>query len=220
VRELTIAMPKGRLFNSVVKLLHAAGYLDRTLEEDSRKLILCDNQSGLRFILAKPTDVPTYVEYGAADLGVVGKDVLREENKDVCELLDLGLGYCRLVVAVKENSPLVDVTQLPFNSRIATKYPRITGEYFLSRGLQVDLIKLHGSIELAPIVGLAEAIVDITSSGQTLRENGLRVLAEVEECTARLIANPVSYKIEHQRISELVRAMRRVVLSEQGGNKV
>lgn len=217
MRDLTIAMPKGRLFSSVVKQLSAAGYLGRELEDDSRKLILSDGQSGLRFILAKPTDVPTYVEYGAADLGVVGKDVLREENKEVCELLDLGLGYCRLIVAVKENSPLTDVTQLPINSRIATKYPRITGEYFLSRGMQVDLIKLHGSIELAPIVGLAEAIVDITSSGQTLRENGLRILADVEECTARLIANPVSYKIEHQRITGLVQAMRGVVRSEQRG---
>jgi ATP phosphoribosyltransferase len=211
VRDLTIAMPKGRLFSSVVDLLKTAGYLKSDLADDSRRLILRDADSGLSFILAKPTDVPTYVEHGAADLGVVGKDVLLEEDKDVCELLDLGLGYCRLVVAVKDNSSLQQISQLPINSRIATKFPRITGEYFLSRGMQVNLIKLHGSIELAPIVGIAEAIVDITSTGETLRENGLRILADVTECTARLVANPVSYKVEHKRISQLVRALRPVV---------
>lgn len=209
MRDLTIAMPKGRLFSSIVDLLRDSGFIAKEIVDDSRRLILSDDESGLRFIMAKPTDVPTYVEYGAADLGVVGKDVLLEEAKDVCELLDLGEGYCRLIVAVKENSPLSDVSQMPINSRIATKYPRITGEYFLSRGMQVDLIKLHGSIELAPIVGLAEAIVDITSSGQTLRENGLRIIGEVTECTARLIANPVSYKVEHQRISQLVQALKK-----------
>lgn len=208
MRYLTIAMPKGRLFSSIVELLRDAGFVAKEIVDDSRRLILNDEESGLRFILAKPTDVPTYVEYGAADLGVVGKDVLLEEDKDVCELLDLGQGYCRLIVAVKDSSPLSDVSQMPINSRIATKFPRITGEYFLSRGMQVDLIKLHGSIELAPIVGLSEAIVDITSSGQTLRENGLRIIGEVTECTARLIANPVSYKVEHRRITQLVQALR------------
>ncbi|HEX2953524.1 MAG TPA: ATP phosphoribosyltransferase, partial [Bacillota bacterium] len=142
MRDLTIAMPKGRLFSSITEMLREAGFLQSNLEDDSRKLILRDAQSGFRFILAKPTDVPTYVEYGAADLGVVGKDVLLEERKEVCELLDLGLGYCRLVVAVKESSNIHDLSQIPIDGRVATKYPRITGEYFLSRGMQVDLIKL------------------------------------------------------------------------------
>lgn len=217
MRDLTVAMPKGRLFSSITETLRQAGFLRSDLEDDSRKLILEDPGSGLRFILAKPTDVPTYVEYGAADLGVVGKDVLLEEGKEVCELLDLGLGYCRMVVAVKESSNIRDLSQIPIDGRVATKYPRITGEYFLSRGMQVDLIKLHGSVELGPIVGLADAIVDITSTGQTLRENGLRILADVNECTARLIANPVSLKLEHERITQLVRALRGIDRAANAG---
>ncbi|HEY8344461.1 MAG TPA: ATP phosphoribosyltransferase [Bacillota bacterium] len=211
MRPLTIALPKGRLFKDVINILHKAGYLGRKIDDDSRRLLLSDESSGLNFILAKPTDVPTYVEYGAADLGVVGKDVLLEEAKDVCELLDLGLGGCRLVVAVRQETGFQSLQDFPLNGRVASKYPRVAGDFFLSHGIQVDLIKLHGSIELAPMVGLADAIVDITSTGETLRQNGLKILAEITPCTARLIANPVSFKMEFDRIHRLAQAVRKHV---------
>lgn len=208
---LTMALPKGRLFRDVIDMLQKAGCVSGGLSDDSRRLLLADPESGFRFILAKPTDVPVYVEYGAADLGVVGKDVLLEERKDVCELLDLGLGRCSLVVAVKKDSGLHKLTDFPINGRVASKYPRVAEEFFLNHGIQVDLIKLHGSIELAPMVGLADAIVDITSTGETLRENGLQILAKIAPCTARLIANPVSYKMEFDRVVGLLERMKTVL---------
>jgi ATP phosphoribosyltransferase len=213
LRPLTIALPKGRLFKDIRTILKKAGYLSEEICDDSRRLLLSDESSGLNFILAKPTDVPTYVEYGAADLGVVGKDVLLEEDKDVCELLDLGLGGCRLIVAVRQEAGYESLQGFPLNGRVASKYPRVAGDFFLSHGIQVDLIKLHGSIELAPMVGLADAIVDITSTGETLRQNGLKILAEITPCTARLIANPVSFKMEFDRIHRLAQEMKKHVPS-------
>lgn len=211
MRPLTIALPKGRLFKEIIRIFHKAGFVSDELCDDSRKLLLTDDSSGLNFILAKPTDVPTYVEYGAADLGIAGKDVLLEEAKEVCELLDLGLGGCKLVVAVKKESGMNCLEDFPLNARVASKYPRVAEDFFLSHGIQVDLIKLHGSIELAPMVGLADAIVDITSTGETLKQNGLKILAEVVFCTARLIANPVSFKMEFERFDELVKRTRDVL---------
>lgn len=201
---LTLALPKGRLFHEVIELLRKAGVVaeDYVIDE-SRKLLLTDPVSKLRFILAKPVDVPTYVEYGAADLGVVGKDILLESERTVCELLDLGLGYCRLIVAVAQKERIRRVEDLDFNSRVATKFPRIATRYFNNLGIQVEVVKLNGSIELGPIVGLADAIVDITSTGQTLKENGLIPIAEIGEATARLIANRVSFKVQFERIMEL-----------------
>lgn len=213
---LTMALPKGRLFKEIIALLEKTGYVTGKYSDDSRRLLLTDPGARFRFILAKPVDVPVYVEYGAADLGVVGKDVLLEEEKHLCELLDLGLGRCSLVVAVKKDSQLSSISDFPINGRVASKYPRVTEEFFLRHGIQVDLIKLHGSIELAPIVGLADAIVDITSTGQTIKENELRVLTEVATSTARLIANPVSYKMEYERIIDLVERIRASISSTEG----
>lgn len=208
---LTVAIPKGRLFPPLMEIFQKAGVLERSLEEKSRKLILEDEKSRLRFILSKPVDVPTYVEYGAADLGIVGKDVMVEAGRDICELLDLGLGFCKMVVAVPKDGPVRQLRQLGFDSRVATKYPNLAREFFNRQGLGVEVIKLNGSIELGPIVGMADAIVDITSTGETLKENGLISIATLGVATARLVANPISYKMEFPRIVEVVRQLERVV---------
>lgn len=212
MQYLTVALPKGRLFDSVVDILHKAGYESLVLREDnSRKLVITDDNLKLRFILTKPTDVPTYVEHGAADLGVVGKDIILEYKRDVCELVDLGIGYCKLVVAVPEERQVRSIDELPVLSRVATSFPNIALDFFNKHGLQVEVIKVHGSVELAPIVELADAIVDITSTGQTLRDNGLCQIADITECTARLISNRVSYKVEYERIDSIVERVSRVV---------
>lgn len=181
---------------------------------DSRKLVIQDPVRGWEYLLVKPADVPTYVEYGGADLGVVGKDVLLEENRDVCELCDLGIGFCRMVVAVPGRAGITSVDQLGFNSRVGSKYPRVAAEYFRGRGIPVEVVELQGSIELAPLVGLAEAIVDLTATGTTLRENGLREIAEVFPATARLIANRVSYKLAFTTIMSMVNALEPVIGEE------
>ncbi|MDI3280043.1 MAG: ATP phosphoribosyltransferase, partial [Bacillota bacterium] len=181
------------------------------LDEEARRLVYRDEQTGWRFLLVKPADVPTYVEYGGADLGVVGKDVLLEVERDVCELVDLGLGFCRMVVAVPAATEIESVDQLGFNTRVATKFPRIAAQYFRRRGIQAEIVELHGSIELAPLVGMAEAIVDLTATGQTLSENGLRVVDELFQATARLVANRVSYKVAYEQIMDLVARLREVV---------
>jgi ATP phosphoribosyltransferase len=205
MQYLTIALPKGRLLGSVFKIFEEAGYSSSVLkEENSRKLIMTDDDLGFKFILTKPTDVPTYVEHGAADMGIVGKDIILEYKRDVCELLDLGIGYCKLVVAVPEKMRLKSVDELPVLSRVATSFPNIALDYFNKRGLQVEVIKVHGSCELAPLVELADAIVDITSTGQTLKENGLVEIADITRCTARLICNRVSYKVQYKRIDSII----------------
>jgi len=161
----------------------------------------------VRVLIGRGADVPTFVEYGAADVGIAGKDVLWEAGRDVAELLDLGVGRCRLVVAVPQASGLTRVQELDFNSRVATKYPRIARRYFNEQGIQVEVIPLHGNIELAPLVGLADAVVDVTETGRTLRDNGLAVVASIGVSTARLIANPVRYKIRSDKIDPLVAAL-------------
>lgn len=204
-RALMVAMPKGRIFQEAVALLRKAGYLLPPEFEDSRKLILEVPEANLSFILAKPVDVPTYVEYGVADVGVVGKDILLEEERDVYELLDLKISHCRLSIAgLPDWQPTI-------SPRVATKFPRLTSAYFRERGQQVEVIKLNGSIELAPLVGLADRIVDIVSTGRTLQENGLVEMEKMMDISSRLIANRVSYRMQSAEIEGLVSSLRKVI---------
>ncbi|MFD2369328.1 ATP phosphoribosyltransferase [Brevibacillus sp. GCM10020057] len=196
-QKLTIAMPKGRIFEEAVHFLQQAGLQVTAELQDSRKLVIPVENASLEFILAKPTDVPTYVEYGVADVGVVGKDVLLEEERDVYELLDLQIGYCRMMVA---GMPDWKPTEAP---RVATKYPKIASRYFREQGQQVEVIKLNGSVELAPMIGLADRIVDIVSTGRTLKENGLVELEHICEITTRLIANRASYRMKSEAVDDI-----------------
>ncbi|HAQ06227.1 MAG TPA: ATP phosphoribosyltransferase [Bacillus bacterium] len=204
--QLTIAMPKGRIFNEAAELLRRAGYELPPEFDDSRKLIIDVEQERFRFILAKPMDVATYVEHGVADLGIAGKDVLLEEERDVYELLDLKISGCYLAVAGLPDTKMNDVAP-----KIATKYPNIAAAYFRQQGEQVEIIKLNGSIELAPLIGLADRIVDIVSTGRTLKENGLVEYETITSVTSRLIVNPVSYRIKDERISELIQRLNAVI---------
>jgi ATP phosphoribosyltransferase len=205
-KPLTLALPKGRLLKPSVDLLRAMG-LDG-IPEGSRRLIFTDQRQGLCLLILKPADIPTYVEYGAADLGIVGKDILLEQEPDVYEPLDLRFGFCRLVVAESKELWERDDPAKWSWVRVATKYPNLTERYFSERGIQVELIRLDGSIELAPLVGLAERIVDLVQSGETLRANGLVEVAEIMKSTARLIVNRASLKTEHGAISRLIGAMK------------
>lgn len=194
---LKVAMPKGRIYKQALKLFREAGLPVGDEFEDSRKLIIEAPEAGMAFIMAKPVDVPTYVEYGVADIGVVGKDVLMEENKDVYELLDLGIAKCRMsVIGLPDWKPAI-------HPRVATKYPNVASQYFREQGQQVEVIKLNGSIELAPLIGLADRIVDMVETGQTLRENGLVEMETIFGITSRLIANRVSYRMKNGEIQQL-----------------
>lgn len=194
---LKVAMPKGRIYKQASRLFREAGLLIQEDLEDTRKLIIEVPDARMEFIMAKPVDVPTYVEYGVADIGVVGKDVLMEENKDVYELLDLGIAPCRMsVIGLPDWKPVM-------NPRVATKYPNVASQYFRERGQQVEVIKLNGSIELAPLIGLADRIVDMVETGQTLRDNGLVEMEPMFGVTSRLIANRVSYRMKNDRIQSL-----------------
>lgn len=194
---LRIAMPKGRIYKKAAALFREAG-LDLPDDlDDSRKLIIPVPQLGMEFIMAKPVDVPTYVEYGVTDLGIVGKDVLVEENRDVYELLDLGIARCRMsVIGLPDWKPTL-------HPRVATKYPAVASKYFRERGQQVEVIKLNGSIELAPLIGLADRIVDMVETGTTLRENGLVEMEKMFDITSRLIANRVSYRMKSEAVQAL-----------------
>jgi ATP phosphoribosyltransferase len=206
---LTIALPKGKLLTDSVQLLTQAGIDCQGVEEDSRRLLFDLPPNQARIIICRPTDIPTYVEHGAADIGFVGKDTIIEQNCDVAELLDLKFGYCRFVVAMPEENlpPILPNGEYDLNyinhKRVATKFPRVAQMFFSSKGMQVTPVKLHGNIELAPRVGLAETIVDIVSTGRTLRENNLKEVAQILEATTRMIANRVSYRIKYERIQEL-----------------
>ena len=196
---LTIALPKGKLFKPAAEMLARLGYGAEDLHENSRKLVISNEAAKIRFIITKTSDLPTYVEYGAADIGIIGKDVLVEEKRDVYELLDLGFGVCRMAVAVPrhlQREKLSDYAHM----RVATKYPVIAEQFFQDKGVQVEFIKLNGSIELAPMVGLAELIVDLVETGRTLKENNLVEIATVLPASARLIANRVSFKMKFERI--------------------
>jgi len=206
---LTLALPKGRLLRPALEMLRSMG-LDG-VEADSRKLIFSDEKHGLRFLILKPADVPTYVEYGAADLGIVGKDILLEQEPDVYEPLDLGFGFCRLVVAEPKQLWERDDPSKWSWVRVATKYPVLTERYFSERGIQVEMVRLDGSIELAPLVGLADRIVDLVQSGETLRANGLVEVAEITRSTARLIVNRASLKTEYSPVSQLIEQLKKQV---------
>ena len=208
MRYLTFALGKGRLANQTLELFEKIGITcEEMKDKNSRKLIFTNEELKLRFFLAKGPDVPTYVEYGAADIGVVGKDTILEEGRKVHEVLDLGYGKCKLCVCgYKDAAPLLQHHEL---IRVATKYPNIAKDYFYNKKHQtVEIIKLNGSIELAPIVGLSEVIVDIVETGSTLRENGLEVLEEVCPLSARMIVNPVSMRMESERIKNLLMKLR------------
>ena len=211
MRYLTFALGKGRLAKQTLELFEKIGITcEEMKDKDSRKLIFTNEELKLRFFLAKGPDVPTYVEYGAADIGVVGKDTILEEGRKVHEVLDLGYGKCKMCVCgYKDAAPLLQHHEL---IRVATKYPNIAKDYFYNPKHQtVEIIKLNGSIELAPIVGLSEVIVDIVETGSTLRENGLEVLEEVCPLSARMIVNPVSMRMESARIKDLLTRLREQV---------
>ena len=203
---LNIALPKGRLGNKVYALLEALGYrCDSLTDESCRKLIFENEESGVRYFLVKPSDVAIYVENGAADIGVVGKDILLENCPDIFELLDLGFGKCKMAVAAM-NGFREDTTR-PL--RVATKFPHIAKTYYDSLNREIEIIKLYGSIELAPILGMADVIVDIVETGTTLRENGLGVIADIVPVSARLIANKSSYQFKEQEIRHIVEELGR-----------
>ncbi len=207
-RYLTFALGKGRLAKKTLELFEKIGITCEEMKDpDTRRLIFVNEEKKMRFFLSKGPDVPTYVEYGAADIGIVGEDTIREENRKIHEVLDLGFGKCRMCVCgPSEARELLQRREL---IRVASKYPRIAKDYFYNKKHQtVEIIKLNGSIELAPIVGLAEVIVDIVETGSTLRENGLEVLEEVCPLSARMVVNPVSMKMEHERITQLITGLR------------
>ncbi len=211
MRYITIALPKGRLAKKVMSMLEQTGITcEEMKDESSRKLIFVNEELKLRFFLAKATDVPTYVEYGAADIGVVGKDTIMEEGRNLYEVVDLGIGKCRMCVAGPAQA--AELLQHHEMIRVATKYPNIAKNYFYNIKHQtVEIIKLNGSIELAPIVGLSEVIVDIVETGTTLKENGLDVLEEICPLSARMVVNQVSMKMENQRISQIIENLKSVI---------
>jgi ATP phosphoribosyltransferase len=202
VSDLTIAVPRGALFADTLDLLDRLGIDTREVRDNDRKLLFAD--SGI--VTMRPSDVPTYVEAGAADLGITGADVLLEQSeREVYELVDLGYGRCRMVLAeVAGGDRAAEALRRLGVVRIATKYPRIAARHFLQTGRQAEIVEVKGSVELAPLTGLVEAIVDLTATGTTLRENGLEVREEIAVCTARLIANPVAHKLRAARIDELL----------------
>lgn len=215
MRYITFALAKGRLAKHTLSLLEQIGITcEEMKDEKTRKLIFVNEELGYRFFLSKATDVPTYVEMGAADIGVVGKDTILEAGRKLYEVLDLNVGKCRMCVAgpESEREKLNDGSLI----RVASKYPRIAKDYFYNTKHQtVEIIKLNGSVELAPIVGLSEVIVDIVETGSTLKENGLKVLEEICPLSARVVVNEVSMKMEHERITKLVKDLKKIVSANQ-----
>ncbi len=208
---LTVALGKGRLAKQSMTLFEKIGIsCDEMRDKETRKLIFVNEEQKIRFFLAKSPDVPTYVEYGAADIGIVGEDTILEEARNIYEVLDLGFGKCRMCVCGPQSAKeLLSGGQL---LRVASKYPRIAKDYFYNKKHQtVEIIKLNGSIELAPIVGLSEVIVDIVETGSTLKENGLVVLEEVAPLSARVVVNQVSMKMNNERITGLIRELKEVL---------
>jgi len=204
---LTIALPKGKLFGLSTELFKKIGLTAEGLTEKSRKLVITNDEAKLKFVITKTADVPTFVEYGAADIGIIGKDVIEESGKDIYELLDLGFGKCHLMMAVPKDKLRPNLEDYS-HTRVATKFPNTAEKFFTSRGMQMEYIKLNGSIELGPIIGLSESIVDIVETGTTLRENNLVEIVSIMDATARLIANRVSYKLKFDRINQLVKDLR------------
>ena len=204
---LTVALPKGRLGNSVYKILESAGYSCPDMLSDSRKLVFENAEAGVRYLQVKPSDVPVYVERGAADVGIAGKDILAENGAQVYELLDLGFGKCRMAVAAKRG--FCDDTDRTL--RVATKFVNIASRHYASKGRSIDIIPLHGSIELAPIMGLSDVIVDIVESGKTLKENNLEVIEEFMPISARFIVNQASFKFKEDEISKMLAALKEAI---------
>ena len=218
MRYLTFALAKGRLASKSLEMFEKIGITCEEMKDKrSRKLIFANEELKCRFFLAKANDVPTYVEYGAADIGIVGKDTILEEGRKLYEVLDLGIGKCRMCVCGPESAG--EYLKHHELIRVATKYPAIAKDYFYNKKHQtVEIIKLNGSIELAPIVGLAEVIVDIVETGSTLRENGLSVLEEVCPLSARMVVNQVSMKRENERITGIIREMKRLMQEDNHEN--
>ena len=205
--NLRVAVPKGAIFEDALRALEGAGLPAEVLREDGRRLIY--EAHGTEFIVSRPSDVPVYVEYGAADVGIVGKDVLEEQEPNVVELKDLGVGGCQMILAApaEKADEVREAIRHAEVVHVATKYPRTARRYFEGMGRQAEIIALHGSIELAPLVGLAECIVDLSATGTTLRENNLVVLDEISSSTARLIANRSAYRLRNREVTALVGAM-------------
>lgn len=211
MRYLTFALAKGRLAKQTLEIFEKFGITcEEMKDKNTRKLIFTNEELKLKFFLAKAGDVPTYVEYGAADIGIVGKDTILEEGRNILEVVDLGIGKCRMCVCGPESArEKLESQEL---IRVATKYPNIAKDYFYDKKHQtVEIIKLNGSIELAPLVGLSEVIVDIVETGSTLKENGLKVLEEIRPLSARMVVNRVSMEMERARISKLIREIREVL---------
>ncbi len=208
---LSIALPKGRILQDAVELFSKAGIDIRHILEDPRRLVLEVPEENIRFMLIRAQDVPVYVEYGAVDMGIAGKDVLYEQGRDVYEPLDLGIGRCRMVVAEPEELSRQDNPSGWTHLRIATKYPNITTRYFLERGIEVEIIKLYGSIELAPLFGLSERIVDLVQTGETLRKNRLVEVETIMDVTAKLICNRASLKMRPSAVRGIIERLKEVV---------
>lgn len=206
---ITIALAKGRLADYAIEILKQIGIDCSALEKPSRKLILYSGDKSIRFILVKPSDVPTYVEHGVADIGIAGKDTLLEEGKSLYEMLDLKFGKCRMVVAGFPEKKDILITNA--FTRVATKYPNIARSYFAQRGEAIEIIKLNGSVELGPLIGLSDVIVDIVESGRTLVENGLVVLEEICDISARLVVNRVSLKTKNKEITRIIEGIQEIL---------
>ncbi len=204
---LTVALPKGRLGDKVYNLLERVGYDCREIREDGRKLVFENPAAGVRYLLVKPSDVAIYVEHGAADVGIVGKDILEENRPDVYELLDLGIGRCRMAVASRSDYREDTSRTL----RVATKFENIAKQYYASLNRDIEIIRLNGSIELAPLLGLSDVIVDIVESGTTIRENNLKVFTEFMQISARFIANKSSFKFKNEVITRMADKLNGVI---------
>ncbi|NEQ19404.1 MAG: ATP phosphoribosyltransferase [Microcoleus sp. SIO2G3] len=211
---LTVALPKGELLKNSIRILQDVGLdFSAFLDSSNRQLQICDSSGKAKGLLVRAQDVPVYVEYGQAQLGIVGYDVLREKKPQVAHLLDLRFGHCRMSVAVKQSSPYRSALELPAHGRVASKYVNSAREYFHSLDLPVEIVPLYGSVELGPITGMSEAIVDLVSTGRTLRENGLLEIETLFESTARLIAHPLSYRLNTGNLLGCVEQLRSTVLS-------
>jgi len=209
--QITIAIPKGRNLKPSIEIFKSIGFNASPMIEDTRRLLFDLSRENVKFLVIRDTDIPTYVEYGAADIGVSGKDVLTEQGRDLYEPLDLKFGFCRMVLAEPKELRAEDDPSKWTHIRVATKFPKITENYFRNKGIQVEIVKLYGSIELAPIVGLSERIVDLVSTGQTLKENGLVEVEEILKITARLIVNRASLKTKYERINNIIEELRSII---------
>lgn len=209
-KELIIALPKGRIFTEATECLVKAGVLSKPISDKSRKLILRDQETGIRVLILRNHDVPIYVERGAADLGVIGRDVLLEQGRDVYEPLDMKVAPCRLMVAAPEGMTWADLTGR-ISLRVATKFPAITTRFFEQMGVQAKIIRLYGNVEIAPATGVADLVVDLVDTGGTLRANGLAPIREIFSATARLIANRASLKTNYKKVSAIIEQLKGVI---------